>query len=111
MRHGNKKAKLGLPADQRRALIRGLVTQVLRHGRIETTRARAKAIRRHVDHIITLAKNGSLHARRQARADGRRGKPRHAGAWRINGAPAHAVLGGNRAHPCSRRGRSFSCSL
>ncbi|RMZ55895.1 hypothetical protein APUTEX25_003861 [Auxenochlorella protothecoides] len=66
MRHGNKKAKLNLPADQRKALIRGLVTQVLRHGKIQTTKARAKAIRKHVDHIITLAKNGSLHARRQA---------------------------------------------
>lgn len=38
MRHGNKKAKLNLPADQRKALIRGLVTQVLRHGKIQTTK-------------------------------------------------------------------------
>lgn len=38
MRHGLKKAELGLPADQRKALIRSLVTEVLRHGRITTTK-------------------------------------------------------------------------
>eukprot|EP01025_Chloroclados_australasicus_P034810 TRINITY_DN3553_c1_g1_i1.p2 TRINITY_DN3553_c1_g1~~TRINITY_DN3553_c1_g1_i1.p2 ORF type:complete len:183 (-),score=5.03 TRINITY_DN3553_c1_g1_i1:275-823(-) len=66
MRHQKKVPKLNKPADQRRALIRGLVTQVLRHGKIKTTVTRAKAIRKHVDHMITLAKNGSDHARRQA---------------------------------------------
>lgn len=38
MRHGLRKAELGLPADQRKALIRALVTEVLRHGRITTTK-------------------------------------------------------------------------
>lgn len=38
MRHGNKLARLGRPADQRKALIRGLVTEVLRHGKIQTTK-------------------------------------------------------------------------
>lgn len=38
IRHGLKKAELGLPADQRKALIRTLVTEVLRHGRITTTK-------------------------------------------------------------------------
>jgi large subunit ribosomal protein L17 len=38
MRHGNKTARLGRPADQRKALIRGLVTEVLRHGKITTTK-------------------------------------------------------------------------
>eukprot|EP00892_Ulva_mutabilis_P010793 jgi/Ulvmu1/8086/UM004_0325.1 len=66
MRHGLKKAELGLPADQRKALIRSLVTEVLRHGRITTTKTRAKAIRKYVDKMITLAKDGSLHAKRQA---------------------------------------------
>ena len=61
-------AKLGLPADQRRALLRGLTTQVLRHGRIHTTYARARAARKPVDHIVTLAKKGTLHHRRQAMA-------------------------------------------
>eukprot|EP00244_Chara_vulgaris_P013369 TRINITY_DN7562_c0_g2_i5.p1 TRINITY_DN7562_c0_g2~~TRINITY_DN7562_c0_g2_i5.p1 ORF type:complete len:220 (-),score=15.81 TRINITY_DN7562_c0_g2_i5:126-785(-) len=66
MRHGKRVAKLGRPADQRKALLRGLVTELLRHGRIKTTRTRAKAMRKFVDHMITLAKGGSLHQRRQA---------------------------------------------
>ena len=68
MRHGRRVARLGRPADQRRALLRGLTTELLRHGRIKTTQARAKAMRKYVDHMITLAKTGSLHARRQALA-------------------------------------------
>jgi len=66
MRHGRKIHRLGRPADQRRALLRGLTTEILRHGRIKTTRARASAMRKYVDHMITLAKGGSLHQRRQA---------------------------------------------
>ena len=116
MRHGCKMPKLNRPANQRKALIRTLVTEVLRHGRITTTKVRdkrgrigrlaprpdraatpppdlslfshpvsltlpfpttsshpptqtkAKAIRKHVDKMIGLAKDGSLHARRQAAA-------------------------------------------
>lgn len=64
--HGVKKDRLHRPADQRKALLRSLSTELIRHGRIKTTMARAKAMRKPVDHIITLAKNGSLHARRQA---------------------------------------------
>ncbi|KAE9598868.1 hypothetical protein Lal_00022604 [Lupinus albus] len=66
MRHGRKVPKLNRPPDQRRALIRGLTTQLLKYGRIKTTRARASAIRKWVDKMITLAKDGSLHKRRQA---------------------------------------------
>lgn len=66
MRHGRKVPKLGLPADQRKALLRALATEVLRHGRITTTQTRAKAVRSEVEKIITLAKDGSLAARRQA---------------------------------------------
>ncbi|GFR45434.1 hypothetical protein Agub_g6813 [Astrephomene gubernaculifera] len=66
MRHGNKVKHLGRPADQRKALIRSLVTEVIRHGAIRTTKVKAMVIRKYVDHMITLAKNGSLHARRQA---------------------------------------------
>jgi large subunit ribosomal protein L17 len=58
--------QLGLPADQRKALLRSLATQLIRHGQITTTLAKAKAVRAEVDHIITLAKDGSLSARRQA---------------------------------------------
>jgi large subunit ribosomal protein L17 len=57
---------LGLPADQRKALLRALTTQTLLHGQVITTQARAKAVRQEVDRIITLAKDGSLAARRQA---------------------------------------------
>eukprot|EP00882_Tetradesmus_deserticola_P001602 GHRQ01001728.1.p1 GENE.GHRQ01001728.1~~GHRQ01001728.1.p1 ORF type:complete len:181 (+),score=67.19 GHRQ01001728.1:123-665(+) len=68
MRHGDKVKHLGRPADQRKALIRSLVTELLRHGQIRTTKVKAKVIRSYVDKMITLAKNGSLHARRQALA-------------------------------------------
>lgn len=68
MRHGKRLKKLGRPADQRRALLRGLTTELLRHGRIKTHENRAKAMRKYVDHIITLAKRGDDHAMRQAKA-------------------------------------------
>jgi large subunit ribosomal protein L17 len=66
MRHRKKVPLLGKPADQRKALLRALTTEVIRHGRIKTTLVRAKAVRKHVDHIIELGKRGDLHARRQA---------------------------------------------
>lgn len=66
MRHRRRVHQLSKPADQRRALLRALTTQLLRHGRIETTQARAKAVRSEAEKMITLAKNGSLAARRQA---------------------------------------------
>eukprot|EP01082_Thalassiosira_pseudonana_P014207 g13067.t1 g13067 contig7:811684-812274(+) len=66
MRHRKKLPKLGKPADQRKALLRALTTEIIRHGRIKTTLVRAKAVRKHVDHMIELGKRGDLHARRQA---------------------------------------------
>lgn len=66
IRHGKRIAKLNKPADQRKALLRALTTELIRHGRIQTTHARAQAVRKPADHMITLAKDGSLHARRQA---------------------------------------------
>eukprot|EP00959_Pyramimonas_sp_CCMP1952_P382914 8023467-Pyramimonas_sp.AAC.1 len=68
MRHKCKKPRLGRPADQRKALLRGLCTELLRNGRITTTTARAKAMRPYAEHMITLAKGGTLHQRRQALA-------------------------------------------
>ncbi len=65
MRHGRRVPKLGKPADQRKALLRTLTTELIRHGRITTTKVRAKAVRSEADRIITLAKDGSLTARRQ----------------------------------------------
>ena len=66
MRHRCRVPQLGKPADQRRALMRALATELIRHGRIKTTKVRAKAIRAEVDRMITLAKDGSLSSRRQA---------------------------------------------
>jgi len=66
MRHRCRVHQLSKPADQRRALLRALTTELIRNGRITTTRTRAKAVRSEVDRMITLAKDGSLAARRQA---------------------------------------------
>ncbi len=66
MRHRRRVPQLGKPADQRRALLRSLTTQLIRNGQLTTTMARAKAVRSEVDRMITLAKDGSLAARRRA---------------------------------------------
>ena len=66
MRHQCRVAQLGKPADQRKALLRALATELIRHGQIQTTKTRAKAVRTEVDRMITLAKEGSLAARRRA---------------------------------------------
>lgn len=66
MRHRCRVHQLGKPADQRKALLRSLTTELIRHGRITTTKARAKAVREEADRMITLAKEGTLAARRQA---------------------------------------------
>ena len=66
MRHGRRVQQLGKPADQRRALLRSLTTELIRHGRIKTTKARAKVVRSEAEKMISLAKDGSLTARRQA---------------------------------------------
>ncbi len=60
--------KLGRPTDQRRAMLRNLVTSFLKHGKIETTDTRAKETRNIAEKMITLAKRGDLHARRQVLA-------------------------------------------
>jgi large subunit ribosomal protein L17 len=60
--------KLGRPSDQRRAMLRNLVTSFLKYGKIETTEMRAKETRRIAEKMITLAKRGDLHARRQVLA-------------------------------------------
>ena len=66
MRHQLRVPLLSKPADQRKALIRGLTTQLIREGRVTTTRARAKALRNEAERMITLAKDGSLASRRRA---------------------------------------------
>ena len=65
--HGKRIHRLGgRPADQRKALLRGLTTDLLRNGQVKTTLARAKAMRAPAEKMIGLAKRGDLHARRQA---------------------------------------------
>jgi len=63
-----KYRKLGLSTDQRMAMLRSLVTSFLKHGKIETTETRAKETKRLAEKMITLAKRGDLHARRQVLA-------------------------------------------
>lgn len=60
--------KLGRPTDHRQAMLRNLVTSLLKNERIETTVTRAKEAKRMTDKMITLAKRGDLHARRQVLA-------------------------------------------
>ncbi|MFW6082288.1 MAG: 50S ribosomal protein L17 [Desulfosalsimonas sp.] len=66
MRHRKGGLKLNRTGSHRRAMFRNMVTSLLKHDRIRTTDAKAKELRRWADHIITLAKRGDLHARRQA---------------------------------------------
>lgn len=63
-----KLRKLGRPTDHRKAMLRNLVTSLLRNGKIETTETRAKETKRMAEKMITLAKRGDLHARRQVLA-------------------------------------------
>lgn len=60
--------KLGRPTDHRKAMLRNQVTSLLKHGRIETTVNKAKETQRMAEKMITLAKRGDLHARRQVLA-------------------------------------------
>ena len=68
MRHRNGGFKLGRNTSHRRALLRNLVTSIILNDRVETTITKAKATRPIVEKMITLGKNGSVHARRQALA-------------------------------------------
>lgn len=61
-------SKLGRTSDQRRALLRSMVTSFLARERIETTEAKAREVKSTAERMITLAKRGDLHARRQAMA-------------------------------------------
>jgi large subunit ribosomal protein L17 len=68
MRHRNAGFKLGRNTSHRRALLRNLVTSVINEDRVETTVAKAKAVRPHIEKMISLGKKGDLHSRRQALA-------------------------------------------
>jgi large subunit ribosomal protein L17 len=66
MRHLNSGRKLNRNASHRKALFRNLVLSLVRHGRIVTTDAKAKELRRFADKMVTLGKQGDLAARRMA---------------------------------------------
>ncbi len=68
MRHRKKGRKLNRTAAHRKAMLRNMATSLFRHERIETTTAKAKELRPFAERLITLAKRGDLHARRQAAA-------------------------------------------
>lgn len=68
MRHLRSGRKFGRPTEQREALYRSLIAALLLHGRITTTEARAKAIRRHAEKLITLSRQPTVHHRRLALA-------------------------------------------
>lgn len=63
-RHGYKGRKFGRERDQRRALMKGLATSLIEHGKIETTLPKAKELVRYIEKLITKAKKGDLHSRR-----------------------------------------------
>ena len=66
MRHARAVKKLGRVSAHRKALYSNLAGALIEHGRIKTTEAKAKAVKPEVEQLITLAKRGDLHARRQA---------------------------------------------
>ena len=68
MRHGVAGRKLGVTSTHRQAMFRNMATSLLKHEQITTTLPKAKELRPYVERIITLAKRGGLHARRQAYA-------------------------------------------
>jgi large subunit ribosomal protein L17 len=68
MRHRKHTVKLSRTSSHRKAMFRNMVTSLLAQERIETTVAKAKEARRFADRMVTLAKRGTLHARRQALA-------------------------------------------
>jgi large subunit ribosomal protein L17 len=69
MRHLNSGRKLGRTSAHRTALFRNMATSLFRHERIETTDAKAKELRSFAEKLITLAKRGDIHARRQVFVD------------------------------------------
>jgi large subunit ribosomal protein L17 len=66
MRHQKTRHKLSRDSAHRKALLANLCKEIIQHERIKTTEAKAKAVKPEVEQLITLAKRGDLHARRQA---------------------------------------------
>ena len=68
MRHRKQKGKLSRSASHRKALMMNLSREVIEHERIQTTEAKAKAVKPELERLITLARRGDAHSRRQAMA-------------------------------------------
>ncbi len=66
MRHQKTRHKLSRDSAHRKALLKNLCKEIIEHERIKTTEAKAKAVKPEIEKLITLAKRGDLHARRQA---------------------------------------------
>jgi large subunit ribosomal protein L17 len=69
MRHSKQRHKLSRDSAHRRSLLRNLSRDVIQHERIQTSEAKAKAVKPKLEKLITLAKRGDLHARRKALAE------------------------------------------
>jgi large subunit ribosomal protein L17 len=66
MRHQKTRHKLSRSSAHRKALLANLCKEIIQHERIKTSEAKAKAVKPEVEQLITLARKGDLHARRQA---------------------------------------------
>jgi len=66
MKHRKSVLKLNRTSSHRKAMFRNMVTSLFKHDKIKTTEAKAKGLRKIADKMVTLAKRGDLHARRQA---------------------------------------------
>jgi large subunit ribosomal protein L17 len=66
MRHQRQRYQLSRSASHRRALLMNLSKELIQHERIKTTHAKARAVKPEIEKLITLARKGDLHARRQA---------------------------------------------
>jgi len=66
MRHQKNRHKLSRDSAHRKSLLMNLSKEIIEHERVRTTQAKAKAVKPEIEKLITLAKRGDLHARRQA---------------------------------------------
>lgn len=93
-RHGYKGRKFGRERDQRRALLKGLATSLVEHGKIETTLPKAKELVRYIEKLITKAKKGDLANRRAVIA----GLSTQAAAFRLVDVIAPQLTGRTSGH-------------
>jgi len=93
-RHGYKGRKFSRERDQRRALLKGLATSLVEHGKIETTHPKAKELVRYIEKIITKAKKGDLASRRAVIA----GLSTQAAAFRLVDGIAPQLTARNSGH-------------